>query len=206
METDFNEIDEGTDYVGYQEAFNLVCSNVQPVGVEEIPLDFGVGRIVAENLVAQVSYPSSDVSLKDGFAVKSEDVADASTQQPKYLQVVGSVFAGSSFEGEVTLGSAVKVCSGAPIPRGADAVVAGEFCEEVSPGKVCIRADAESGRNVLRAGGEVKAGTTIASKGEVLLPGCLGLAAAAGISRVRVWRRPRVAVVGVGDEVVVPGG
>ncbi len=206
METEFTEIDEGTGYVGYQEAFNLVCSNVQPVGVEEIPIGLSVGRVVAEDLVALVSYPSGDVSLKDGFIVKSEDVAGASMRRPVCLRVTGSVFAGSRFEGEVTPGSAVKVCSGAPIPRGADAVVSSEFCEEVSPEEVCIRAVAEHGRNVLRAGGEIKAGATIVEKGKVLLPGCLGLAAAAGINRVRVYRRPRVAVVGVGDEVVVPGG
>lgn len=206
MEIDFTEIDEGAGYVGYQEALSLICANIPLVGVEEVPLACCVGHVAAEDLVALVSYPSGDVSLKDGFAVKSEDVAAASMQQPVYLRVAGSVFAGDSFDGEVTPGSSVKVCSGAPIPRGADAVVAGEFCEEVSPEEVGIRADAERGRNVLRAGGEVKAGTTILRKGRVLLPGYLGLAAAAGISRVRVYRRPRVAVVGVGDEVVVPGG
>jgi molybdopterin molybdotransferase len=205
METDFTEIDEGTDYVGYHEAFNLVCSNVQPVGVEELPFDLCVGRIVAENMTALLSYPSSDVSLKDGFAVKSGGVTRASRRRPVCLRVTGSVFAGSRFKGEVTPGSAVKVCSGAPIPRGADAVVSGEFCEEVSAAEVCIKADAEHGRNVLRAGGEIKAGASIARKGEVLLPGSLGLGAAAGINRVRVYRRPRAAVVGVGDEVVAPG-
>lgn len=205
METDFSEIDEGTGYIGYHDAFNLVCSNVWTVGVEEIPLDLCVGRIVAEDTAAMVSYPSSDVSLKDGFAIKSGDVTVASRQQPVYLQVTGSVFAGSRFEGEVTSGNAVKVCSGAPIPRGADAVVSGEFCEEVSPTEVCIRADAERGRNVLQAGGEVKAGATIVRRGGVLLPGSLGLAAAAGVNRVRVYRRPRAAIVGVGDEVVAPG-
>ena len=206
METDFIEIDEGAGYVGYQDALKLVCSSVQPVGVEEIPLALCVGRVVAEDLVALVSYPSSDVSLKDGFAVRSEDVADASVQQPVCLRVTGSVYAGFRFEGEVTPGSTVKVCSGAPIPRGADAVVSGEFCEEISPEEVCIRADAGRGRNVLSDGGEVKEGATIARKGEVLLPGCLGLAAAAGLSIGRVYRRPKVAVLGVGDEVVAPGG
>lgn len=206
METEFTEIDEGTGYVGYQEAFNLVCSNVQPVGVEETSIGLSVGRVVAEDLVALVSYPSGDISLKDGFIVRSEDVAGASMRRPVCLRVTGSVFAGSRFEGEVTPGSAVKVCSGAPIPRGADAVVSSEFCEEISPEEVCIRAIAEHGRNVLRAGGEIKAGATIVERGKVLLPGCLGLAAAAGINRVRVYCRPGVAVVGVGDEVVVPGG
>jgi molybdopterin molybdotransferase len=206
METDFTEIDEGTDYVGYHEAFNLVCSNVRPVGIEDVSLDLCVGRIVAEDMSALVSYPSSDVSLKDGFAVKSGDVAGASRQRPVCLRVTGSVFAGSRFGGEVTAGNAVKICSGAPIPRGADAVVSGEFCEELSPAEVCVRADAEYGRNVLRSGGEIKAGATIVGRGEVLLPGCLGLAAAAGINRVRVYRRPRVAIMGIGDEVVAPGG
>jgi len=156
-------------------------------------------------VVARVSYPSADVSLKDGFAVKSVDVAAASMQNQVFLKVTGSVFAGFNFDGEVKQGSAVKICSGAPIPRGADAVVSVEFCEEVSPEEVCVKADAERGRNILPAGKEVKAGATIVSEGGRLLPGYLGLAAAAGINRVSVYRRPVVAVVGVGDEVVAPG-
>jgi molybdopterin molybdotransferase len=206
MEIDINEIDEGTGYVGYQEAFHLVSENVRTVGFEELTLGSSVGRIAAEDLIALVSYPSVDVSLKDGFAVKSADVADASMKRPLCLKVVGSVFAGSRFDGEVEGGTAVRVCSGAPIPRGAGAVVSGEFCEELAPGEVCIRANAGEGRNVLRAGAEVKAGATIVREGGRLLPGYLGLAAAAGISRVRVYRRPKAAVVGVGDEVVAPGG
>ena len=205
MEMDYYEIDEGTGYVGYREAFELIASNVRPVGIEEMPLDLSVGRIAAGDVVAQVSYPSTDVSLKDGFAVKSVDVAAASRRTPVLLKVAGSVFAGSKFDGRVKRGSAVKVCSGAPIPPGVDAVVSGEFCDEVPPEQVSVKADAAPGRNILRAGGEVKAGATIVSKGGRLLPGYLGLAAAAGINRVSVYRRPRVAVVGVGDEVVAPG-
>jgi len=205
METDRYEIDEGTDYVGYREAFNLVTSNVKPVGIEELSLELSVDRIAAEDVVAQVSYPSTDVSLKDGYAVKSVDIEAASMQNPVYLKVTGSVFAGFRFDGEVERGSAVKICSGAPIPRGADTVVSAEFCDEISPGEVHARADAESGRNILRAGGEVKAGATIVGRGGRLLPGYLGLAAAAGINRVSVYRRPVVAVAGIGDEVVAPG-
>jgi hypothetical protein len=68
MEAEFTEIDEGASYIGYEEAFKLVCSNLQPVGVEETPLDLCVGRIVSEDLVALISYPSTDVSLKDASA------------------------------------------------------------------------------------------------------------------------------------------
>jgi molybdopterin molybdotransferase len=105
----------------------------------------------------------------------------------------------------VSARSAVKICSGSPIPRGADAVVSDEFCEEVSS-EVNVRATAEYGRNVLRAGEDIKAGTIIAEKGKVILPGCLGLIAAAGVQYVKVYRRPKAAVVAVGDEVVAPGG
>ena len=205
MDADNYEIDEGTGYVGYREAFELIISHVKPVGTEEMSLEQSVDRIAAEDVVAEVSYPSSDVSLKDGFAVKSADVATASKEHSIVLKVTGSVFAGFKFEGEVKPGSAVKICSGAPIPRGADAVVSAEFCEELPSEDVSVNADAEPGRNILRAGGEVKEGATIVRKGRRLLPGYLGLAAAAGISQVSVYRRPLAAVVGVGDEVVAPG-
>ena len=205
MENDANEIDEGLGYVGYREAFDLIIANVKTVGVEEIALAAGAGRIAAEDIIARVSYPGTDVSLKDGFAVRSGDVAGASSRRPARLSIIGSVFAGSKFDGEVISGSAVKVCAGAPIPRGAGAVVSGEFGEELSPQEVAIKADAAPGRNILRAGDEVAAGDIIIRRGGRLLPGYLGLAAAAGVSRVGVYRRPLAAVVGVGDEVVAPG-
>jgi molybdopterin molybdotransferase len=205
MKTDFQEIDEGADYVGYREAFDIVETNVQPVGEEGVPLDACIGRIAAQDVRASVSYPSVDVSLKDGFAVRSADIAYAEKHRPVRLKVTGSVFAGVRFDGQVVGGGAVKICSGAPIPDGADAVVSGEFCEEISPEEVNIQADAGPGRNILRAGGEVEAGEAIVRKGERLLPGCLGLAAAAGLNQVRVFQQPRVAVIGVGDEVVAPG-
>jgi molybdopterin molybdotransferase len=203
--TDDNEIDEGTDYVGYREAFDIIDAHVKPVGEEKLTLDLCSGRIAAGDMVAIGSYPAMDVSLKDGFAVKSADVADANRRKPVTLKVVGSGYAGMAYQGRIKKGEAVKICSGAPIPIGAEAVVAGEFGEEVSAGEVLIKADAERGRNILCAGGEVEAGKTIVRKGERLLPGYLGLAAAAGISRVSVYRRPQVAIIGVGDEVVAPG-
>jgi molybdopterin molybdotransferase len=199
------EIDEGAGYIGYKEAFELINKNIKPVGTEKLSLALGVGRIAAKNIVARISYPSNDVSLKDGFAVISGDIEKASAETPVRLKVIGSVYAGSKFGGGVKGGSAVKICSGAPIPRGAEAVVSIELCEEISSGEVLVKADAHPGRNILTAGKEVTAGAIIVRKGERLLPGFLGLAAAAGIHEVMVYRRPRVAIVGVGDEVVAPG-
>ncbi len=205
MESNSTEIDEGTDYISYQEACDIVGANVWPLGDESLSLDLCVFRVVATDLVAQVSYPSLKVSLKDGFAVRSTDVAAADRKKPICLKVAGSAFAGVKYEGQMQSGSAVKICSGAPIPNEADAVVSGEFCEEVLPGEVYIKADAGPGRNILSAGVKVETGTTIVGRGGRLLPGDLGLAAAAGIKQVKVYRRPHVAIISVGDEVVEPG-
>jgi len=205
MKTDWKEIDEGTGYIGYREAFDTVSANVRPVGDEPLSLDRCVGRVAAADLIARVSYPSVDVSLKDGYAVLSTNIASADRQEPVNLKVAGSAFAGARYEGHVENGRAVKVCAGAPLPDGADAVVAGEFCEESSPDRVMICADAGPGRNILQAGSEVAAGTTIVRAGERLLPGALGLAAAAGLTHVKVYRRPHVAMISIGDEIVVPG-
>ncbi len=205
MKPDSHEIDEGTNYIGYREALDIVNANIRLVEKEELPLHLCVNRVAAADLAARVSYPSVDVSLKDGFAVKSIDVANANRLLPVCLKLTGSAFAGARYDGLIQNGEAVKVCSGAPIPEGADAVVSGEFCEEGLSGEVLVRADAGVGRNIMRAGSEVEAKTTIVGKGERLLPGRLGLAAAAGVSRVNVYRRPRVAIISIGDEVVAPG-
>jgi molybdopterin molybdotransferase len=205
MSTESYEIDEGAGYIGYREAFELVCSNIRPMGVEKLPLECGANRIAAKNATALVSYPSIDVSLKDGFAVKSADVATATRELPVSLKRTGSVFAGSGVGAQLESGEAVKVCTGAPIPFGAEAVVSAEFCEEISNGKVSIRVDAEIGRNILRNGSEVAAGSVVVAAGGVFLPGIMGLAAAAGISEVYVCRRAKAAIVGVGDEIILPG-
>jgi molybdopterin molybdotransferase len=206
MAIENNEIDEGIGYIGYREAFNIITAHAGSGRVEQLPLASSVGRIAAIDITAEVSYPTADVSLKDGYAVVSEDVEKATARRPVSLRVIGSVYAGLKHEAEVKRGNTIKVCSGAPIPLGADAVVSCEFCEEVAPGSVLVKADAGKGRNIMGAGREIKAGETIVRKGERLLPGLLGLSAAAGIHRVNVYARPRIAIVGVGDEVVAPGG
>lgn len=108
-------------------------------------------------------------------------------------------------QGYVKNSSAVKICSGAPIPLYADAVVATEFFRKISKNEVSIRANAEPGRNIMDAGVEVTAGTVMIQRGERLLPDCLGLAAAAGLYEINVYRRPHVSLISIGDEIVAPG-
>ncbi len=205
MTRSLSEIDEGIGYIGFRQALELVYSNTSRLDSEAIPLHRSTHRVAAEDARARNSHPSIDVSLKDGYAIRSADIADASAKRPLILEIVSCAFAASGYGGRIEQGQAVKICSGAPIPSGADAVVSEEFCREISGKEVRIEADAGAGRNVLRAGSEVTAGTVIVGEGHAFLPGNMGLAAAAGISNVRVYRRANIAVMGVGDEVVLPG-
>jgi molybdopterin molybdotransferase len=201
-----NEIDEGTDYVGYREAFDLITNNIGSAGTEELPLASAVGRVAAQDIIAAESYPTADVSLKDGFAIISSDIEKASPDNPVRLKVTGSVYAGTKQEGTVAHGSAVSICSGGRIPPGGEAVISIEFTEAAGKDEILVKADSARGRNIMNAGREVKAGDIIVKKGRKLFPGLLGLAAAAGIHTVTVFRRPELAIIGVGDEVVAPGG
>jgi molybdopterin molybdotransferase len=143
------EIDEGKKYIGYKDALSLILSNTECGKVKTLTTDSCAGYITSENIVALVDSPTNDVSLKDGFAIRACDVAGASPKSPVCLRVVGSAFAGTRFDGEVYEGQSVKICSGSPVPEGAEAVVSTEFCEEDSS-EVYIKVVADIGRNIFR--------------------------------------------------------
>ncbi len=110
--------------ISFAEAFELILSQIHPLGPELENILFATGRVVADDLIAAVDSPSVDVSLKDGYAVSSSDVENASLENNIALQLVGEVAAGEHWEGELKTGQAVRILSGAPIPDGADAVLA----------------------------------------------------------------------------------
>jgi molybdopterin molybdotransferase len=172
--------------------------------LESMPLLELQGRIAAQDLYAVVDSPSIDASLKDGYAVYSDDVAEADENNPARLALKGFQAAGDPAGELLQIGSTVRVTTGAPMPPGAQAVLAGEYAREESDEVVCWR-DAEPGRNVLPRGTDVKAGEIVVRKGETLHPALIGLLAAAGLDKAPVYRRPRVAVIGTGDEIVAPG-
>ncbi len=198
------EIDDGASYIGYKEALALVQSNIYAAGIKRLPLAACPGYISAEKVIALVDSPTSDVSLKDGFAVKVADVSGASPVHPVTLKIVGSVFAGGKFEGSIAGGQAVKICSGSPLPEGTDAVLSSEFCEEKPP-QVLVKECENEGKNIFRAGDDVRAGTVILEEGKMLIPARLSLVAAGGISHLNVYRKPVVSIIGIGDEVVALG-
>jgi molybdopterin molybdotransferase len=190
--------------LGLDEALQMTLGPIRPLDVEEVELLDGLNRALAADIDAKVDSPSIDASLKDGYAVISEQVLGASKEHPVNLKLVGSLSAGATDNLKVMPGTTVRVLTGAKIPEGADAVVAEEFVTAAEE-KITFLRDAEPGRNILPKSSDVASGKTVASRGVVLTPGLIGLLAAAGHSRLPVVRNPVVAIIATGDEVVAPG-
>ena len=190
--------------IGFDEALSLTLKRIQPLAAELVPLSVAVDRAVAADIIARVDSPSINSSLKDGYAVLSVDICSASSDNPVPLQLIGKAAAGGRCDINLTSGNCVRILTGAKLPAGADAVVAEEFAL-VEGKEVIVKADAAAGRNILPRGSDVKKGEVILPEGSRLTPGCLGLAAAAGLSELKVTRKPRVGIVATGDEVVAPG-
>ena len=191
-------------FIGFDEALRFVVENVRPSKPETIPLSEGVGFVIAEALQARVSCPSLASSLKDGYAVVSKDVENASDGIPSRLRVIGRMEAGTGDRLSITSGHAVEVTTGAPLPEGADAVLAVEFTHREGDEISCYR-DAGPGRNILAAGADAALGEIVAIKGTRLTPPLVGLAAASGVDRVSVFPRPKVSVLATGTEIVGSG-
>jgi molybdopterin molybdotransferase len=190
--------------ISYAHALQLTLEGIAPLDSEMVALAESPGRVVARPVAARVDSPSVDASLKDGYAVQSADVAGASPEKPVRLRVIGSVFAGGESEIEVVPGTAVRILTGARIPRGAQAVVAEEFTWGEGEW-INVTNHAGPGRNILPKGSDVSAGQIVVAAGTLLRPAQVGLLAAAGHSQVPVIRQPRVAIIATGDEVVAPG-
>jgi molybdopterin molybdotransferase len=196
--------EEGAENIGLARARDLVRSHIEALESEGVPLVCACGRILAAEVLARTDSPGADVSLKDGYAVRSEDAGRASQQTPARLRVLGSRFAGETTEARTLPGGCVKITSGAILPDGADAVVGIEFCTESSEG-VLITDPVPAGQNVLPRGTDIAADAPLGRAGDRLSPGLVGWMAAGGLDRVPVHRLPTVALVATGDEVVAPG-
>jgi molybdenum cofactor synthesis domain-containing protein len=179
------------------QALEIVLSKIGPIGTEEVELDGALGRVLAQDVKADVDLPPFDRARMDGFAVRSADVATA----PVRLRVIGEIAAGSSFEGEVGPGEAVKIFTGAPMPAGADAV---QMVEETTSlgNEVIISKSALAGQFVTPRASEVEAGKVVAEQGREIGAAQMSVLASFGYSRPRVSVQPRVAVLATGSELV----
>lgn len=177
-----------------------------PVGVEGVPLAQALGRVLAEDLAAAVDVPGFDRANVDGFAVRAADTAGAAEGAPATLAVNAEVLTpGRVPELVVEPGTATPIATGGVLPRGADAVVMLEHSERVASGVAVVR-PAAPGAFVTHAGADIARGEAVLFAGQPLGSRELGLLAATGTGEVPVWRRPRVAILSTGDELLAPGG
>lgn len=177
----------------------------RPLGTEEVPLAEALGRVLATDVTAPVDVPAFDRSNYDGYAVRAADTYGAGEESPRRLRLLGEVVAtGIVPRSSVTPGTAVGIATGGMLPRGADAVVMVEHCDEDGE-TLLVRKAVVPGFGVSFAGTDIARGEIVLRRGTALGSRETGVLAAIGLSRAVVWRRPRVAIFSTGDELLEPG-
>ncbi len=188
-----------------EEALAALGEAARPVeGSERVPLTEARGRVLARDLVAPGDVPPFRRAAMDGYAVRAGDTFGASAQKPRRLKRVDDVHAGEAARVPVGPGECVQIATGAPMPEGADAVVMVEETEAEGD-EVLVYSGLHPGANVSPAGEDIRRGTAVLRAGAPLDPSRIGVLAALGLANAEVFRRPAVAVIPSGDEVVPPG-
>ncbi|MFO8100563.1 MAG: molybdopterin molybdotransferase MoeA [Dehalococcoidia bacterium] len=195
-----------------EEALEKILDNINVLEPETRPILDCLGQVLAGDIYSEVTVPPLDNSAMDGYAVKWESIKGASEANPVELEVIGEVAAGYIFEGEVTPGTAVRIMTGAPVPVGADTIVQFEHTDEESRKKagqptnrIGILRETPKGKNVRQAGEDIARGDLVLSKGDVLRPQEIGVLASLGLVETAVTRRPEIAIMATGDELVEAG-
>ncbi len=179
--------------------------NLEPRDIEDVPLDAALGRVLAGHVVAPVDVPSFDRSNVDGFAVVAEDTFGASEEAPRRVALASEhIHTGIVPTTVIHPGKAVGIATGGMTPRGADAVVMVEHAEAVGSELRIARA-VTAGSGISFAGTDITAGETVLRRGCLLTSRDTGVLAAIGVPRVKVWKRPIVAILSTGDEIIAPG-
>lgn len=182
---------------------------LQPLGSETVPLSLALGRVLARDVAADVDVPGFDRASVDGFAVCAADTAGASDQAPVVLQLTPEILT-PGFEAHlsVTPGMATLIATGGMVPRGADAVLMVEqtdTCKRDGKTGIEVRRPATAGQFIAYAGSDLARGETVLPAGQVLTSREIGMLAAVGRASAEVYRKPRVAIISTGDEIVAPG-
>jgi len=187
--------------ISVEEAIRRILDKIHPLGKERLNILQSLGRVLGEDIFAPRHIPPWDNSAMDGYAVRWRDIQKASPKKGVVLTVLADLPAGRIFPGEVGPGQAVRIMTGAPLPRGADTVVQVEDTKKAD-GTVQIFSSPERGKNIRRAGEDVKAGERVLEEGSILRPAHIGLLASMQRSLVSVYQVPRVAILSTGDELL----
>jgi molybdopterin molybdotransferase len=183
-------------------ALDKILAHISPLPGEGVPVENILGRVLIGDVYAVEDLPPFPNSAMDGYAVRAEDTADASPESPAVLKVKEVVGAGRIAREELGYGEAIKIMTGSPLPAGADSVVMVETTETTTDDRVKVFQRPHVGENIRSRGEDVRSGDLLLSGGTQIRPYELAILAAQGITEVQVVRRPRVAVIATGDELV----
>ena len=189
-----------------EEVETFLRKNTKPLSSEMVPLLESVGRVLAEDVVAEVDVPGFPRSAMDGYAIRGEESFGASDYDPISFELVGTALPGNPHVGSVEVGQAVRIMTGAPLPDGADSVIMAEVCQEDSEaGRVQVSEAVAPRKNVGAIGEDIRQGERVLLAGRRLRPQDVGLLSSIGQAEVSCVRRPRVALVITGDELLPAG-
>ena len=189
--------------IRFEDALRLVFENTNPIKEsEEISYSESLGRVFSTDIYAPCDIPHFDNSAMDGYALFSIDTKDASHDNPLILKIIGEIKAGNYPEITVKRGTAIRIMTGAFIPSGADSVVMFENTEENGKGELKIFSESKVGENIRKKGEDVKQGEIIIKKGKKIRPYEIGMLASLGIKKIKVYKKPKVAILITGDEIL----
>ncbi|MFH0941853.1 MAG: gephyrin-like molybdotransferase Glp [Chloroflexota bacterium] len=195
--------------ISVEEALGKVLGYVNLLETEEKPVLGCLGQVLAEDVVASADVPPLDNAAMDGYALRAADIRGARPGAPRLLRVVATLAAGNVARKRVTPGTAIRIMTGAPVPDGADTVVRFEDTDETRrkgvTGEIGVQVELAAGSNIRRAGEDIPRNATVLGKGAVLRPQEIGVLASLGRGRVKVIRRPVVAILATGDELTEIG-
>ena len=185
--------------ISVAEAIQIVRQQTQALSTERVPLEHALGRVLAEDVVADTDLPPFDRAQMDGYAVRAQDVKEA----PVRLRITGESAAGRGWHHQLEEGQAVRIMTGAPVPAGADSVQQVELTHELKDGTVVeLLESVESGKSIVQRGAEIQAGEVVLRAGTTINAAMMAVLAAFGYAQVEVFRKPRVAVLATGTELV----
>ena len=187
--------------ISVDEALDKIFSHIRPLGSEKVSLLDSLGRVIAEDIYAKRNIPPLDNSAMDGYAVRWEDIRNASQDHPIRLEVIEDLAAGFISTRTLEKGKAIRIMTGAPVPKGADTVIPVEESKK-EDGFALIFKTAVLGENIRKSGEDVKQGDRVIFKGDTIRPAEVGMLASVGRSFVNVFQRPLVAILCTGDELV----
>ena len=195
--------------ISVEEALDKVLGYVSVLGEEEKPILDCPGQVLAEDIYSSIDIPPLDNSAMDGYAIRAEDSKGTSEKTPRFLRVIDTVAAGTISGCRLERDTAIRIMTGAPMPKGADSIVRFEDTDEASRvgpvAEIGILKEVGAGFDIRRAGEDVSQGAKVLSKGQVIRPSEVGVLASLGWGTVKVIRRPEVAILATGDELVDVG-